>query len=138
MQLSFGEAFQKKHILIYDTDDNTKEYVENEFSPKHYIISENELEKYDLKGNFVRLEVEDMANRQISEMRQSLIENSDVSSLEIKQVQKKEDHTINDAKSILYKEEEMLEKYVDQVKPDLNKKVLIKIGSEICKKSEDS
>ena len=138
LQLSFGEAFQKKHIVVFDTKENTKEYIENEFSPKHYIISENELDKYDLKGNFVRLEVEDMANRQISEMRQSLIENSSVSSLEIKQVQKKEDHTISDAKSILYKEEEMLEKYVDQAKSNLDKEVLIKIGSEICKQSENT
>lgn len=138
LQLSFGEAFQNKHILIFDTQENHKEYIENDFSPKHYIISEKELEKYQLKGNFVRLEVEDMADHQISEIRQSLVENSEVSSLEIKQVQKKEDHTIDDAKSILYKEEEMLEKYVEQANSNLDKEILIKIGSEICKTSEDS
>ncbi len=139
LQLSFGEAFQQKHILVFDTNEMTTEYIENTFSPKHYIISENELEKYKLEGNFVRLEVEDIADRQMSEIRQSLVENVKVSTLEIKQIQKREDHSISDAKSILHKEEEMLEKYVEQANVEnLEKEILIKIGSEICKQSENT
>lgn len=133
LQLSFGEAFQKKHVIIFDTNTNESQYIENEFSPKHFIINEEELDKYPLEGNFVRLEVEDIADRQMSEVRQRLVESSKVSSLEIKQLPKKEEHIIKDAKAILYKEEEMLEKYVEQANIEgLDKATLIKIGNSIC------
>jgi len=131
LQLSFGEAFQNKHIIQFDSDTFNSEYIENTFSPKHFILNENELENYDLNGHFVRLEVEDISSREINEIRQDLVEK--VSSLEIKQIQKKEDHIIDDAKAILYKEDEMIEKYVDQANIEgMNKEILIKVGKEIC------
>ena len=137
LQLSFGEAFQSKHILVFDTSDGGCEYIENTFSPRHYILKEDELSEHDLEGHFVRLEVEDIASRQMTEIRQNLLENSKVSSLEIKQVQKQEDHAIKDAKAILYKEEEMLEKYVEQANSEnLDKETLIRIGTEICRETE--
>lgn len=133
LQLSFGEAFQKKHILIFDTNTLDSEYIENSFSPKHFIIKEQEIEKFDLSNHFVRLEVDDIMSSQLSDMRQKLIDESKVSSLEIKQIPRKEDHLIKDAKAILQKEEEMLEKYVEQANVDnLDKELLIKIGSLIC------
>ena len=137
LQLSFGEAFQSKHVVVFETNSDEREYVENTFSPKHYILKEDEIEGLDLEGQFVRLEVEDMASRQMSDIRQQLVENSKVSSLEIKQIHKKEEHLITDAKSILYKEEEMLEKYVEQANVEgLDKETLIKIGSSICQEAE--
>jgi exonuclease SbcD len=137
LQLSFGEAFQKKHVIIFETDTGKLEYIENNFSPKHYILNQEQLDDYDLEGQFVRLEVEDISSREMSDIRQRLVESSKVSSLEIKQTQKKEDHVVKDAKAILYKEEEMLEKYVDQANVDnLDKSTLIKIGTAICHQSE--
>lgn len=134
LQLSFGEASQKKHIIFFDTEKNESEYVENDFSPMHYILNENELSDIDLSGHFVRLEVEDITSKQMVEIRRKLIEESRVSTLEIKQAKKKDDHAIKDAKAILYREEEMLEKYVEQAElGGLNKDTLIKIGTEICK-----
>lgn len=132
LQLSFGEAFQKKHILIYDLEKDESEYVENEFSPKHFIIKENEIENYNLEGNFVRLEVEDMTSSSIMEIRKKLIQKNKVSSIQIKQSVKKEEHVIKDAKVILQKEDEMIEKYIEQIKTDLEKSKLISIGKSIC------
>jgi DNA repair exonuclease SbcCD nuclease subunit len=138
LQLSFGEAFQDKHIIVFNTEGNKIEYVKNSFSPKHFILKEDEIQKHELTGQFVRLEVEDMADRQLSDVRLKLMEESKVSTLEIKQSPRKEDHVIKDAKAILYKEEEMLEKYVEQANTEgLDKETLIKIGSEICHKEEN-
>lgn len=137
LQLSFGEAFQDKHLIVFNTSDNKVEYVKNTFSPNHYILKEDEISKHELEGQFVRLEVEDMADRQLSDVRLKLMEESKVSTLEIKQAQRKDDHVIKDAKAILYKEEEMLEKYVEQANTEgLDKDTLIKIGSEICQKED--
>ena len=38
LQLSFGEAFQEKHLIIFDQDKKECEYILNDFSPKHLII----------------------------------------------------------------------------------------------------
>lgn len=138
LELSFGEAFQHKHIIIYDVETGEKEYIRNEFSPKHLIIPEKDLDKYDLEGNFVRLEVEDMTNSDLIDMRNE-INKSKAASLEIKPVQKDEEEIelIEDAKSILYQEDEMLEKYVEETDTaDLDESKLLKIGKDICKKTQ--
>jgi hypothetical protein len=131
LQLSFGEAFQQKHIIIYDISKNKCEYVINDFSPKHFIINEDELEDYDLEGNFVRLEVTDISSSSMSDFRKELVENKKVATMEIKQSNNKEEHVVTDAKAILYKEDEMIEKYVEQINKDLEEKKLIKIGKSI-------
>jgi DNA repair exonuclease SbcCD nuclease subunit len=138
LQLSFGEADQKKHVLIYDTENDSVEYVENKFSPKHLIINESQVEDPDLKGNFVRLEVDNIAGSEINKIRNDLINELGVSTLEIKQKAKNEAHVIEDAKAIFSNEDEMIERYVEQVSPEgLDRDALIKIGSEICKISSE-
>ena len=132
LQLSFGEAFQEKHIVVYDIEKNTSSYINNDFSPKHYIINENEIDDYNLKNSFVRLEVKDISSAEMSDIRKNLVENKMVSTMEIKQITSIEQHVISDAKSILYKEDEMLQKYVDQVGFDLEKDKLLEIGRKIC------
>lgn len=134
LQLSFGEAFQKKHIAIYDLATGEIEYIENTFSPKHYIINQSEVDKYDLSNNFVRIEVDDLSSADAVDLRKDLIENKKVGSLEIKQAPKQETHVVKDAKAILYKEDEMIDRYIEeQVDLDgLDKKKLIDIGRNIC------
>lgn len=136
LQLSFGEAEQEKHLIIYDTCADALEYVANDFSPKHMIINERQVDQKNLKGNFVRLEVDDISGSEMSDLRQKLVEQAGVSSLEIKQTRRDESHVIEDAKSILSDEDKMIEKYVDQVAPDsLDRPTLIRIGMEICNRS---
>jgi len=132
LELNFGETGQKKHIVVYNTDDDSNNYIENNFSPKHLIIDENQIDDENLKGNFIRLEVEDMTSSQISKIRNKLVEKN-ISSLEIKQKDKDEKHVVEDAKAILNNEDEMIEQYVKQVAPEgLDHNILIKIGMEIC------
>lgn len=131
LQLSFGEAFQDKHIIIYDFENDKCKYVKNDFSPKHYIINEDDLDQYELEGNFIRLEVKDISSSSMAEIRKNLVEDKKVATMEIKQFIKKEEHVITDAKSILHKEDEMLEKYVEQVNVDLEKEKLISVGKVI-------
>lgn len=137
LQLSFGEAFQNKHIIIYDIEKNSCEYVTNDFSPKHYILGEDELENYELEGNFLRLEVKDITSTSMAEIRKNLIENKKVASMEITQNVIKEQHVITDAKSILHNEKDMIEKYIEQVSLDLNKDKLVSIGKKIISSSNE-
>lgn len=72
LQLSFGEANTDKHILIYDLDTHEKEYVENNFSPKHYVIPIEDVDKYDVGNNFIRFLVDDITGSNIVEIKQEL------------------------------------------------------------------
>lgn len=139
LQLSFGEADQKKHILVYDTLVDSSSYIENDFSPKHFIINEERVGDPSLKGNFVRLEVENIADSEVQKMRDDLVNGLGVSTLEIKQRAKNEAHVVEDARAILSNEDEMIERYVGQVSPEgLDRDTLIRVGKEICKISFES
>lgn len=137
MELSFGEANQKKHILAFDCAKNKRTYIENTFSPKHLILRQSDLGKHDLEGNFVQIVVDEIGATDLIQMRKEVIDNNKVGSLEIKQRKKKvDDHVIQDAKAILYKEDEMLTRYVDEVGSDgLDRDLLLKIGRGICDKT---
>lgn len=134
LQLDFGEAFQDKHIVVCDLETGKKEYIQNNFSPKHYIIPIKDIGKYELEGNFVRLEIDDdeMLSADAVDARKSLLENHNPGTLEIIPKQtKKAEHVVLDAKEIMLKEDELLERYMSEVGTDLDKEVLLKIGRKI-------
>ena len=138
LQLSFGEAFQNKHIIAFDGDKCEIEYIENTFSPKHFVIDYKDKDKYQLEGNFVQIKVADIGATDLVAVKKELQENNAFASLEIKQQKKMMDeHVIHDAKAILYQGDQMLSKYAEQVGHeglDLDK--LLNIGKKICEKVE--
>lgn len=138
LELSFGEAFQKKHIIAFDGKTGKKTYIPNDFSPKHLVISIKEKDKYDLEGNFVRIKVDNIGATDLITMRKEMLESNKLGSLEIKQQKKAiEEHVIQDAKAILYKGDEMLSKYVDEIGcKNLDRDELLRIGKKICQKQE--
>ncbi len=135
LQLNFGEASQQKHIIIYDLEKHTKEYIINDFSPIHLIVSEKDLGKHNLKSNFLRVMVDDISKSEVIELRNDL-QKKLVASLEIKQIDKKieeQEMMIEGAKAILFNESEMLNKYIAQDKTiELDKDKLLGIGKLIC------
>jgi len=137
LQLSFGEAFQHKHIIIYDLKTHEKKYIRNTFSPQHFIIPHEDLDKYDLNNNFIRLIVDDLSMSDTTELNREILAKSKPASLQIKQAEKKISETlVEDAKAILFKEGEMLQKYVElqekQGLDGLDKVRLLEIGNVIC------
>lgn len=134
LQLSFGEAFQTKHLIAFDGKTGKRTYIENNFSPKHLVIRADETEKYDLKNNFVQIKVDDISATDLVSMKKEILESANLGSLEIKQSRKRLDqHVIQDAKAILYKGDEMLGKYLDEVGlNNLDREKLLTIGKKIC------
>lgn len=134
LQLSFGESFQNKHIIIFDQDKIDCTYVLNDFSPKHLIIKAEDRNKYDLKNNFVQICVEDVSSIDLLKIKKEIIAENKLGSLEIKQSKENLlEHKIDDAKSILTKGSDMLQEYVKIVPHDgLDKDKLLQIGNEIC------
>jgi DNA repair exonuclease SbcCD nuclease subunit len=137
LELSFGEAFTEKHIIAFDGRTGKKTYIKNEFSPKHLVISMDERNKYNLEGNFVKIKVEDIGATDLVAMRKEILDGTNLGSLEIKQQKRKlEEHMINDAKAILFKGEEMLSRYLDEVGTNsLDRDILLKIGQKICQQT---
>jgi hypothetical protein len=136
LQLNFGEAFQEKHIIVYDMKKGTQEYIINDFSPKHLILSEDEIKNHNLENNFVRLNVVNKRSIELLDLKRD-VQKEKPGTLEIIQKPKKEEkQVVEDAKSILHKEDEMLERYVEEVDTEnLDKKVLVEIGKKICEVS---
>lgn len=136
LQLTFGEAFQTKHIIILDLKTGKKEYVLNEFSPQHLIIPEDEIENFDLKGNFVRITVKPGSSADHLDVKK-MVEEQLPGTIEI--IPEEEDspeHLVTDAKSILQEEDKMLEIYVANCEiGNLEREYLMEWGKTICKKA---
>ncbi len=136
LQLSFGEAFQTKHIMVLDLETLEKKYIDNDFSPIHLIVTPQDIEhqNYDLKNNFVRVVANGPSTTQILKLRKEIGEQGCASlDFTVKERQKEEDQTvIEDAKAILLKEDEMLETYISEVNKDLDPKLLFLKGQEVC------
>lgn len=133
LQLNFGEAFQHKHLIVYDTETGDREYIRNKFSPQHFIIPYEDIDKYELENNFLQVHVKNCGATSMVDIRRE-IEAAKPRFLEIIPViEKSEAHVIEDAKSILEKEDDMLENYVKEVDAkDLDKARLIKVGKKVC------
>lgn len=124
LQLNFGEAFQDKHLLILDLETLERGYVINDFSPKHFIVNEQDIEdeNYDLDGHFVRCIINDMGAKDILDLKKKVRQEHNVLSFDFKSKDKKpeeneaEETVIEDAKGILLKEEEMLERWIEECK----------------------
>lgn len=86
LQLSFGEAMQQKHVILLNADTLETEYVVNDFSPKHYVLSASEVAKYDLSNAFVRVEVEDIGAADLVDLKEDLRANNVLRLLEFTEV----------------------------------------------------
>lgn len=138
LQLTFGEAFQEKHIIILDLETMEKEYIVNNFSPKHLIVSEQDVENeaYNLNGQFVRIAVENMGKKDLIDLQRKIAKESKPLTVDLKQVDKKigeQDATlVEEAKAVLTDIKQMLKQYIkDKGVPDgLNENDLFSAGEE--------
>lgn len=131
LELNFGEAFQKKHIIIYDLKTHKKKYVENTFSPVHVICDQNELEKHKLGNNFVRVAVENASD--VVELRNEL-KNKGASTVQftVKDRKVEDSKIIENAKLVIKDEKQMLIKFVESADLDgKDKDFLLDVGMEI-------
>ena len=138
LQLSFGETFQEKHILILDLETMEKQYIVNSFSPRHLILQTDELQSYDMNNAFVRIEVEDTGKKELIDMQREIQKKFKILSFSYKQKDKKieEDKAIVAASTaILLDEEKLLETYMTNqgVPAGMDAKHLAEIGKKCLK-----
>jgi DNA repair exonuclease SbcCD nuclease subunit len=134
-ELNFGEAFQQKHVVVLDIETLDTEYVVNDFSPKHLIIKESQVDRYKLDGNFVQIVVEDITSADIVDMRHKIVEKNRTASLEFKE--QKQPKPVEEKEDVQQKFDfasgEVLERYIKAKGYDgLDPEKLLKIGKEIC------
>lgn len=138
LEMNFGEAFQKKHIIIYDLKTHKKTYVENTFSPKHVICDQEELGQHKLGNNFVRVAVNDASD--VLELKNELKNNGAATvQFTIKDRKAEDSKIIENAKLVMKDEKQMLLKYAESI--DLtgkDKDYLLEVGMEIINYVEET
>ena len=145
LQLSYGEAFQKKHIILYDLNTHEKEYITNTFSPKHYVyeLSECPRAKFDANVDlFVKIKTEDITSPENIEAQKKILELPNCKEARVDPIKKnkaEEQKSIEDAKAILLNEDEMAERYLDEVGTNgLDRQKLLDVFKTICNKREQN
>jgi DNA repair exonuclease SbcCD nuclease subunit len=119
LELSFGEAFEPKHIAILDLDTLETEYIANTFSPKHLILSPKDIDDTNLNRNFVRIQMEGDKESEVFDLTKKVTSQYKVASLDFAtaDVERKtrDISMVEDAKAILRDENEMLDTYIKSV-----------------------
>lgn len=141
LQLTKSEAYQHKHLVVFDPATLDSDYIDNTFSPVHVVVKPDQIDSQPLKGNFVTLNVPlSMSHAEVTDLRKKLQTEYSVRTLEIRH-QKREDieQIVQDARSLFLDEQKMLEVYVDQTKPgNLTRPVLVKAGELIIQKANEA
>lgn len=136
LQLNFSEVFQTKHIIALDLDTLDCDYINNAFSPKHLIIDENEIDKYDINNNFVQVVSSNLNSSKILDIKKSL--EGKVGELKFKEIRLNKDANLKidlDKSKKILSDGEVIEKYIEAMQPktlDINK--LMSIGRTITSK----
>jgi DNA repair exonuclease SbcCD nuclease subunit len=144
LELNFGEANQQKHIIVFDMETHEKEYVVNEFSPKHLILEPEEIDVYDLNGHFIRLEVDNLSAVELVEIRRKILDNYKVGSFSINKKQRNKDEDqqlMTQAISHIIKHSEVIEEWIKHQKElgeteGLDENLLIEWGKKLQQKVE--
>ena len=142
LQLNFAEAFQKKHIIILDTEDLSTEYVENTFSPRHLILTEDQVPQYDLNNVFLRLQPKDINSTDLVELKKSIVENNNILTFELSSSISDEDmeetkEVLQESTLLLNHNNDMLEEYMKAFGTNgLYNTRLLEIGRMLCSKSQ--
>ena len=140
LQLSFGESFQDKHVIVLDLETLDKTYIKNEFSPRHYIIPSSEEDVYDLNGHFVRVLVDSMGAKDLLETRNRITTKYNVASFDFKENDKKPDQDIEmveEAKILTDNHEDTMKSFVaNAILPSEidDRNVLLQEGIGICQR----
>lgn len=144
LELSFGEAEEEKHLIIFDTDTCQKEYIVNDFSPKHIYVKQEKIEKVkknEIDNNFICILSEDLSSLEAKESLTFIKENFSPNSLQFKKyTSKKSDNKdkkkIEEIKTVINDENKMIEKYIEKhnVK-GLDVSVLKEVGKIILEKA---
>lgn len=135
LQLTFGEAFQEKHVIVLDLETFEKKYIQNNFSPKHLIITPKDIqdENYELDGNFVRVVTDNIASKDLIDLKRDIVKKHNILSIDTKQTDKKKNidqDTVLNIKTDLLNVNDIIKNYIKHTKiPDgLDEKKLIEIG----------
>jgi DNA repair exonuclease SbcCD nuclease subunit len=135
LQLSFGEAFQSKHLMVMDAETLEVDYVENTFSPKYLIIRDDEVGSAKLENNFVQVQVDDVDSVDVMELRKYILDNYRVQSIDFKEL-KKQDIKANHQElqeKFDISNGDVLERYIATIGIDgLDYNMLLNIGKDIC------
>jgi len=143
MALTYGEANQDKHIIIFDTETFETNYIINNFSPK-FIILENasDLDKINVKNSFVRIKsIDESANAEHFLITKRAKEELGVRDIKItsvkKDITKETDKALAKIDSLFTNKEQIVEHYVNESKESLDKIKLKEIGIKILCNSKE-
>jgi DNA repair exonuclease SbcCD nuclease subunit len=138
LELTFGEAFQEKHVMILDLKTLDKEYIANDFSPKHVIVNVDKADQFDFNNKFVRITHDgDTSATEIIDFKNQVRSKYNLLSLDFvprDDVKDKQSEIVEDARSIMFKEDDMLLKWIERagVPDGLDKDILLNYGKMIC------
>lgn len=126
LQLTFSEANQKKYIAIYNSKTSNIQKIENTFSPKHYIVNENEIPEH-LDRDFLRINIEDINSLDLIKTKKQIKDKSPKCTVTYVTKIKKED---KEKVKKINLDGDLFSRYIETFNKDLEPKKLMNIAQE--------
>lgn len=136
MQLTFGEADQKKHVVIFDLETHETSYVENKISPRFYIVdNQSDIDRLDITNSYVQMSSSEVIEAKF-DLRRKL---SNMGAREIEFIAPKTEVTqqtskaLGDIAKVFSDKDQLIDGYVDclEIPQGLDKTILKATGKEI-------
>lgn len=144
MALTFGEANQDKHVIIFNTDDFSQKYVKNEISPKYFILDNVlDLDKINVHNSYVRIKSKDEYQNsnqfEITKKVKDELGARDVQVILIKKdISQETDKALKNIDNFFGDKEKIIEHYISSNQElTLDKNKLKEIGMEILCNSKE-
>ena len=142
LQINYAEANQEKHLIVLDTETLEQEYVINTFSPIHLVISESDIDKYDLNNAFVKV-ITSSTSANVVDLRNQITEKFNVESLDFSPPKAKDDEevkvTVENVQNIMVQDRDtLLKEYLKAIviPTHLEESRLLEVGKRFCEKSQ--
>lgn len=135
MQLTYGEAGQEKHIVVFDLKTLETEYIVNNISPKFHIIENTaDIEKVDVASSYVQFRCPEEVTSKFEMCRQLITKGA----REVKFKPLKKDlsrttqHALTNIIELFNDKNKLISGYVDSAESyGIDKEMLKKIGLDI-------
>ncbi len=143
LQLSFGEAMEKKGFIILNLDNFKTEFVENHFTSKYYILPYNsDFSEFDLENSYLKIVTPKSSNIDQLEIKEKIKTSFNPKTIEIAMSSSKSEEIklseeISGIEEFTNNTQEIIKNFINSIDTELDKEKLIQIGIKIAQTIDD-
>lgn len=143
LQLSFGEAMDKKGFIIFDPKSVETEFIENNFTSKYFILPyDADFSAYDLKNSYLKIITSKSSKVDQLTIKEEIKNNFGPKTIEVMMPSSSEEdiklsEEISGIEDFTNNTQDIITNFINSVETELDRDQLINIGIKIAQTIDD-